>query len=136
MKTINIAEVIQNMELTTKRVAEELFPGNSYPTMALKRITNGEAVLDMNQISRLSEISGLTIAELFNGEVWSSNSKTTGLIIFTNGKYRAELNTEDWTTKLFDKGTIFHETVIHSKNVPLSSYINSLDAAINNYVNN
>lgn len=132
MKTINIKEIIIEKLLDTNEVAVHLFPKNKYPRLALNRVMAGTAVLNADQISKFSLFSDVPIADLYEGKNWKA-IKETGkekVLILTSGKYRAELNTENWTTKLFHKDSLFHEFVMSSKTLTLREYTTYLDELI------
>ena len=129
MKTIDVNGIISEQKLDLEEVAQQLFPGNKYPKLALKRVLAGEAVLDANQISKLSLMTGLSIDQLYSENGWKSTSKS-GVIIFQNGDYKAELSTKTWVTKIFHKGSLFHESVITPGATPVSEYIKKLDSII------
>lgn len=130
MKTIDLNKIIESQELDPKEVAQQLFPGNKYPKLALNRVISGEAVLDANQISKLALMTGLSIDQLYSGNDWKMRSKA-GIFYFQNGEYKAELNSETWVTKIFHNDSLFHESVITSGVTPVSEYIDKLNSIIN-----
>ena len=132
MRKIDLERIITVNELDSLEVATQLFPENKYPQLALNRIKKGEAVLDSDQISKLALMVGVPISALFESGQWRAKSKGE-IHKFTNGKYNAELNASTGVTKLFDKGSLFHESVITSKAIPLSDYLKQLDLIITNY---
>lgn len=132
MRTINVKETIKTRGLDIKEVARQLFPKNKYPDLALNRVIKGKNVLDADQISKLALMAGLQLSELFSGENWKATT-SKGVHVFTNGEFRAELDSETWVTKIFHKGSMFHESIIHSGSTPVSEYIRQLDLIINNY---
>ena len=121
--------------LEPKEVAQQLFPGNKYPRLALNRVISGGSVLDANQVSKLALLVGLPIDELYNGGNWKAKSMR-GLHIFTNEEYRAELNTETWVTKIFHKDSLLHESIIHSGAIPLNEYLHKLEIQIEKFKTN
>lgn len=125
MQTINLKRIIEKQDLKPKWVAEQLFPENKYPKLALDRVLDGKAFLDTNQVSRLSAITGIPINFLYSGGEWEMKS-TENKISFTSDDYFAELNTQTWKTEIYHKGSIFHETLIHSEGIPLSEYLSQL----------
>ena len=135
MRAIKLKELVSIQGLDTKELAEQLFPNNKYPRLALNRVLDGKAVLDATQISKLSMLIGISIEKLYSGEDWKAKNMK-GIHIFTNGEFRAELNTETWVTKIFHKTSLFHEAVIHSGQTPLSEYLNKLNILINKFKEN
>ena len=132
MRTINVKKIIESRGLDFKEVAHQLFPKNKYPGLALNRVIKGKSVLDADQISKLALMSGLKISELFSGENWKYVSGK-GVHVFTNGEFRAELDSGSWVTKIFHKDSMFHESILHSGSTPVSEYLSQLDLIINNY---
>lgn len=130
MKTIDLSGIISKQKLDPKEVAKQLFPENKYPKLALNRVLAGEAVLDANQISKLALLTGLSMDQLYSENDWKATSKA-GIITFQNGGYKAELNTETWVTKIFQNDSLFHESIITSKTIPVSEYLNELNSIIN-----
>lgn len=129
MKTIALDKIIEKKKLDKKDLAQRLFPGNKYASLSLNRVIKGDGFLDSNQISLLSELTGIPINELYENNDWSSES-TNGLIVFTSKDYRAELNIKSNLTKVFKNGSLFHESIIHSGSVPLSEYLDKLAEVI------
>lgn len=125
MKTIDLDKIIKKKKLDKKELAQQLFPGHKYASLALNRVIKGDGFLDSNQISLLSELTGIKIGNLYSGNEWDlKNDK--GLTVFTSGNFRAELDTNTWVTKVFDNDSLFHESVIHSDSTPLSVYLTQL----------
>ena len=133
MSTINLEEIIKNSQVDEKFLSEQLFPGNAYPMLALKRVKKGEANLDSSQIVKLSELTGISIENLFEKEGWKSSSNPSGLLIFENGDFRAELNRTDWTTKIYHKGSLFEDMLIHDKNTLLSTFLEKIEEIISKH---
>ena len=132
MRTIKVKEIIETRGLDIKEVARQLFPKNKYPDLALNRVIKGKNVLDADQISKLALMAGLQLSELFLGENWKATARK-GVHVFTNGEFRAELDSETWITKVFHKDSMFHESIIHSGSTPVSEYLSQLDLIINNF---
>jgi hypothetical protein len=129
MRTIDLNKIIEKRELDPNDVAQQLFPRNKYPMLALNRVLAGKAVLDANQISKLALISGLSIDQLYSGNGWKMRSRA-GIYYLQNGEYKAELNTDTWVTKIFHKDSIFHESIVTSGATPVSEYIDKLNLII------
>jgi hypothetical protein len=129
MKKIDLKKIIAAKKLDVKKVALVLFPGHKHPKLALDRVLSGAGVLDANQISVFSLYSGLPIAELYSGADWSSRIEGAKHILLS-GDYRAELDTSNWTTKLFHNDSLFHEFIIHSSSIGLGEYIDRLNLEI------
>lgn len=129
--TINLKELIEQRGLKTLEVAEFLFPGNKFPRVSIQRVFDGKARLNSEQVSRLATWLGVSVDSLYKGG-WNSEFKGETCIL-TNGNYRAELSVETGETKLFHLGSLFHEIVLHDPAIPLSQYIDLLNALIKNH---
>lgn len=132
MKAIDLKNIIAENWLDEDELAKELFPKNKFPRLALARVLNGDAVLDANQISKLSQLTGIEIGSLFEGGKWCMEFRDN-VHVFTNGFYRAELDARTWVTNLYHKQTIFHAVVLHQKTILLADYLAHLDALISDY---
>lgn len=133
MNTIDLKKVIADNNLNKKEVAKHLFPGNSYPVLALNRVIKGDAKLDSDQISKLSLFANCTIEDLY-GIKFRPQTKDRKMF-FESEDYKAELNIDTWTTKVFHKDSLFHESVIHKSSIALSDYLEQLTSIIKNHKN-
>ena len=135
MKTIDVEKIIKTKKLDKKELAQQLFPENKHASLALNRVIKGDGFLDSNQISLLSELTGIAIGNLYSGNEWDlKNNK--GLTVLTSGNFRAELDTKNWVTKVFDNGSLFHESVIHSGTTSLSAYLTQLSEIVGQQIEN
>lgn len=135
MQTIDLTTILEKSEVPKKEMADLLFPSHKYPVLAFNNVLKGELKLDADQISKLSTFTGIPIEELFQISKWKMES-SADKIEFTNGEFRAILNTETWITKIFCNGSMFHESVIHSGMVPLSEYFKTINELISKHKEN
>ena len=126
---MNLQKIIDERGLDKKEVAKLLFPDIKYPILAFNRVLADVAVLDSTQVSKLALFADLTIDEIYSGWSWKATSKK-GRHKFISGDFIAELDLETGITKVFHKGSLFHESVLHSTLIPLSSYIEELNNLI------
>ncbi len=129
MKTIDLQKIIQEHKLDAKTLAKDLFPTHQHPSMALTRVVQGKGVLDANQISLLADITGQSINALFGQAEWVASSNKD-LIIFQSEDFRAELCMESGSSKVYHKGSLFHETILHTTSIPLSEYLAEISAVV------
>ena len=129
---IKVAAIIEQYGLNKVALASELFPGNKYASIALTRVINGEAYLNSEQLSLLASKLGVSVDSLYTGKNWEAGSSSAGVLKFENDDYTAELDTTSWMTKIFKKGTLIHESLLHSGALPLSEYLAKLDNIITN----
>jgi hypothetical protein len=129
MSKLDVREVISRYSLDKKQVAVSLFPNVSFPVMALKRICDGEALLNSDQVSRLASLARVSVSNLYEGG-WETVKSKGPTYVFENEEYRAELSKQTFVTKLYHKGSLFHEDVITAKTTTLSDYLKALDGII------
>lgn len=134
MKQIDLKKIIDENDLNKKEIAQQLFPGNKYPALALNRVIAGEAKLDSDQISKLALITNLTIGDLY-GIKFSAKSRDKKMF-FEFEDFKAELCLKTWSTKVFHKESLFHEEVLHKSSIALSDYLDELTNIINKFKNN
>lgn len=132
MQKIKLTETIEGLNLDRKEVAETLFPANRFPMMALKRVLDGGAVLDADQISRLALFANVPVASLFTGEGWGCKSQGKKHT-FTNGNFIAKIDMNEGRVEMFHKETLFHTESLISKNIELTELIEFLNKQILNY---
>ena len=133
MKTVNIKKLIKNED--TDQIAKLLFPNNRYPGLALGRVLKGKSELNTIQVSRLASVLGLEIHELFSVDSWTAERKFN-FHIFKRDGYTAKLNTCSWLTSIYKDDSLFHESVLSKKTVPLSEYISEINLIINKFESN
>lgn len=134
MQTVDLRRVFEKTGADPHEVAAELFPTHQRPRVALRRVMDGKTQLSVDLLSKLATILGVRVADLFTGASWKGRIRGR-VHTLTNGEYRAELDTETWTTRVWHKTDLFHEEVLHSGFVPLSKYLNMLDELILNHNN-
>jgi hypothetical protein len=118
---VDLNRFLEENHLDIKETAYALFPKNNYPVMALKRVIDGNGLLDSAQMARLAALAGVDIAQLYTSN-WVKTAKATKFIL-DSGDYRAELDMKTWCTRIFHRGSMFHEELITRPLIPLSDYI-------------
>lgn len=129
MRTINLKSIIEAKGLDVEMVAQQLFPTNQYSRLALNRVIAGKGELDASQISKFALLADCSIEDLY-GDYWECKF-TDGVHTFSNKDYVAELNTKTWTTKIFHKNSMIHESVIHGESMPISTFLKTINQIIN-----
>jgi hypothetical protein len=134
MSTFNLTRIIEANKLDRVALANELFPGNKFPEVALKRVLNGLSFLDTNQLNILASVLGLQVSDLFLNEMWSTRMQNDKIVFYKND-YRVELNTETLITNIFYKDKLVaSETLVMEKNIKLSDYLKSINETIINLI--
>lgn len=129
---INVAAIIEQYGLNKVTLASELFPDNKYASMALTRVIKGETFLNSEQLSLLANKLGVSVDSLYSDKKWEIQSDKAGILKFENDEFTAELDTQTWITKVYKKGSLMHETVLHNGSLALSEYLEKLNNLINN----
>ena len=121
MQKLDLSSFIDQSSFDKKEIALRLFPRAKFPDMALARVLKGAGQLDEDQLSRLAHMHGLNISELYVQTSWELKGEK-GKLLMTLGKYAAEIDTasDPMVSRLYDSGSLFHETFIHAKSVTFS----------------
>lgn len=129
---VNLKSFIEAHDLDPNETARELFPGNAYPVMAMKRILQGHALLDTDQVSRLAAFAGVPVSKVFNNgwSVSTEGTPDTPKYILETEDWRAEIDRTTWMTTLFHKGSPVQTKMISSPTVKLSELVSALDMEI------
>lgn len=131
MNKINIKKIITENNLDKKEIAQHLFPENKYPSLALNRVISGEANLDSDQISKLALMTDLSINDLYGIKFSIKSADKKMFMSFED--FKAELCLKTWSTKVFHKGSLFHEEILHRSSIALSEYLDELTNIINKF---
>ena len=134
MSTFNLQNIIKKYNLDEGFLAEQLFPENKFPKLALTRICMGASHLNTEQVCKLAELLGVVVSELFNECNW--NKTISGNIIkFHRNNHRVELNLDTHVSEIFlsDK-FVASEVLISDKNIKLSEYLKLVDETIINLI--
>jgi hypothetical protein len=65
MKKIDIEKILKTSTVSKKEMADTLFPEALHATVALGKVIKGKQLLNTQQVVKLSDITGIPIAELF-----------------------------------------------------------------------
>lgn len=125
---VDLNNLIASEGLDKAEIAVQLFPDNKYPKLALYRILRGESALDVNQLSKLSAMTGMSVEALFSGG-WRKTSDR-GKLIFERGDYKAVFDQVTKVTGIYHKSSLAHEFVYHTESITLSKYLEELEIQI------
>lgn len=132
LSRINLGKIIADSGIDANEISKILFPENKFPRLALNRVISGESTLNEDQISRLVSFTGMDYNEIFNTSGWlgvKSNNRSE--MVFENGYFRAKLDTNNWTVKIFHRDSLYHETAMLNKYITISEFFKTLDSIIN-----
>lgn len=134
MRRIDLHKLIEDQQLDVKELAKALFPGNAHPDRALERHLKLMLELTESQIYKLSEMTGLTIMELFNGNGWDTRRPTKKCWEFSFENFRAELDPKYWLVKVFDGNKLIHESIYSDeKSIDVREFLTFLDGVVHKY---
>lgn len=135
METFNLKKIINANFLDQQILAKELFPENKFPNAALKRILDGKAFLDTNQLQTLAKILRINVQQLFADSDWWHKEMNNEKIIFKKNNFRVELFLNNLTTVIYKNDKIISsEVIIPDNNIKLSEYLNLVDKTILNLI--
>ena len=113
VRKIELALLVSESEYTTEQIAAALWPTNRHAILAYKRVAKGEAVLDANQIVKLSELLGLSIDDLFSKPPWDIEAKKDILVLTKrNSAARIELDLNSKIAKNYESGGLDYKKVV------------------------
>lgn len=133
MKKIDLGKIIKDKNIDRKDLAEVLFPMHKHPVMAIDRVVDGLMLLDSTQITKLSDYTGMAIGNLFT-DAWEPSIQGS-LIFWINGKFRATLDTETWTTSISMDEVRGILRTYSTPGISLSDYVRKLDYELFKIIN-
>ena len=132
--TIDVEKIIEHYNLDIDKVAEALFPNIRYKKLALNRILNGEATIDLNQIQALSNMIGVMPQDLYMINDWKGLFENK-CIVLTQDNYKVKLNYNGAFLSLYkDEHLVYQE--VNASNKSLEELINYIDKLILNLQKN
>jgi hypothetical protein len=128
MNRIDLRRILETSNLKASYVGAVLFPENLKPSAAVWRVCRGEALLNSEQIAKLSELLNVPIGLLFDDAEWRMSVEGTrkNVIQFRSYDYFAELDLETMTTTVSRNGVRFFEKAQHPKSIGLTDYLSQL----------
>lgn len=124
-----IKQLIASSGKTFQEIGKEIYPDKKFPGHSLKRVLDGHGQFNVIQLQKLAAVLGVDVCSLF--KPWKAEYKMSDSThIFRKGKFRAELNTKTWVTRVFKEDSLFFEDVIFAPGVPMSEYISKLEEII------
>lgn len=102
---MNIEKIVKDTGLPFNTVAAILYPANKEPERALTRVIKGAAELSTSQVTKLSEISGVPVAEIYESGQPGWKSSTQGSnFVFMRGEVTAIVDSQTWVVTKYVKG--------------------------------
>lgn len=120
----NITEVIECYKLDVNDVAEVLFPNVRYKKLALKRVLDGEATINTEQLQALADLAGVLISDLFHIDEWKGSTED-GCLTFLKGDYKVKLNYNGAWLSLY-KNTELLKQEMFTPNMTLNEFISHI----------
>lgn len=131
----DINKVIEHYSLNVDEVAEALFPNVRYKQSALKRVLNGEATIDTEQIQKLANLAGVIVSDLFTFDEWKGSSED-GCITFIKGEFKAKLNYNGAYLTLYKGTQVIKKEITAANSLSINSFINHINNLIKDYGTN
>lgn len=130
--TVDLQNLIDNLQLDKKLLAKVLFPDAIHPDMALSRLLSKRSKMDEQQLFALATFCGTSVDSLYASQQhWKMNVQNN-LIRFTQGPYTALYDPSSGITRILhlEKQIALH-TISHSM-LPLTEYLQSIHTIITN----
>lgn len=130
--TVDLQNLIDNLQLDKKLLARALFPDAVHPDMALSRLLSKRSKMDETQLYALATLTGQSVDALYAPQLhWKMNVQNN-CIRFTNGDYTALYEPSSGITRilLLQKQIALH--TLSSTTQPLSEYLQSINQIIIN----
>lgn len=136
MRQIAVSKIIDHFGLDKKEVAKLLFPTNNHPDQALYRVTNKGAALNSEQIDKFAALLDLPIDDLYTPKRWKGSMGAENTMIFVCAYYKGfkiVVNLKTKITKIFHFESLMHEQILHSGELQLGDYLNTVELIIDKY---
>lgn len=127
--TIDLDRLIKENKLDVKQVAKVLFPENTYPELAVKRVIENKSLLNSAQLKRLSVFLNMPIKNFYN-EGWDTDTAKNKKYTFTKDNYTVILDLKTNLTVIYDDSSEFFKEVLFTDAVPLSVYFKRINGII------
>lgn len=129
---IDLENLIQNLKINRKELAQILFPKSAHPIQGLNRLISRRTMLDEQQLYRLSTYTGLSIDAMYDPAMFWKATVNGEHIRFTNGDYTALYDPETGITKitLFNSRIAIH--VISARTQTLKDFLSEINQIIIN----
>ena len=130
-KFINIKKILEDKGVSKTQVACLVFPDVKFPQRAFSRVLTGKTELTVSQAATIAEFLGVRIEDLYEPDRWLWDNSKDGKHIFLYGNnFRAEVDTQTWTTRLYHKDELITEEVICDGQTPIGEYFAKLKSLV------
>lgn len=124
----DINQVIKHYGLSEDEVAEALFPDVRYKNIALKRIQNGEAQVNTQQLQALANLAGVLISDLFTIDNWKGITED-GCLTLIKGEYKTKLNYNGVWLSLYKNNKLIAQEMFTPK-MSIEDFVKHIDNLI------
>lgn len=135
MAHIDIDSVSREYNISLTVLGDILFPNAKYKRIALDRVRNRTANLDIEQASNLATYLNTTIDELLKNPSWKG-SRENGYLTITRDNYKVVLNKDGYYYSVYDGDILIDRIVEDLSPMPLDNFITRINNLINTYENN
>ena len=132
MPGFNIIKVIEKHKLDIEAVAKVLFPKAKHPVLALTRILENKAYLDVHQLESLAKFIGVPPGDLFYIEDWHCNTYDN-FLTFSKGDYRVILNKGGYFLVVMKGDEIIEQVVTSHEILTIKQFIDFINNLISLY---
>ena len=134
MQKLDLEQIIEDYGLDREELAKRLFPTNIQYTRALSDLSKRVRGLRLDQLYVIADAAGVTPQELFQHTKWKA-LVSKDCFTFQRKNYRATLDKTTWEVKITHDGSLLVEYAMVNKLIPLSEFLDGVDAEIQKHKN-
>ena len=124
----DINKVIEHYKLDVDDVANALFPNVRYKNLALKRVMDGQAQIDTEQLQALAKLAGVFTRDLFSFDLWKGGTED-GCLTLIKGDYKAKLNYNGVWLSLYKNNELIKQEMF-TPNMTIDDFVKHIDNLI------
>lgn len=132
MTEFNIAKVIEKYSLDIDTVAKLLFPKAKHPGLALSRILENKAYLDVHQLESLAKYIGVPPGDLFYIDDWSCKT-FDNFLTFKKDNFQVILNKGGYFLVVMKDNEIIEQVVASNDILTIKQFIEFINNLISHY---
>lgn len=110
-KLIDIKKALQEKGISKEEAGALLFPKLMYPERAFSRILRHGGDFSVSQLSKIAELLGVEVSELFEGGSKSSPDNSNSLVI-CGFNFELSISLSDWRASLKYEGETIEENML------------------------
>ena len=134
MTGFNIIKIFEKYQISPNEVAKILFPKAKHPTMALTRILEKKAHLDVIQVEHLAKYIGVPVGDLFYIEDWQCKTNDN-LLTFVKDNFKVVLNRGGYFLTVFKDNEVVEQIIANNEALTIKQFIDFINNLTLNYKN-